>query len=138
MKEFIKHFTDREIKNVAEINKKLFFISPGIDHVLHRIKKQPNYAGAYLGHIKGEKFVASFILLNMIAKSTDRITKINKKQEWNFTNKKDLNTKGATKIKEGQVIVVNQFNEVLGLGEIKGNTLKNILDVGDFLRRERK
>ncbi|MBW3012454.1 hypothetical protein KY311_04665 [Candidatus Woesearchaeota archaeon] len=137
MKEFIKNFTEEKIENVLEIDGKFFLLSPKLDELRKSTRKQPKYAGTYLGKRKGSTFMPSFILLNILSKLTFRKTTINKKQEWNFTNSKDLNTKGKTAVDEGLVIVVNQYGEVLGLGEVKGGRLKNVSDVGDFLRREK-
>jgi ribosome biogenesis protein Nip4 len=69
---------------------------------------------------------------------TDKKTIINKKQEWIFTNSKDLNTLGKTKVRSGLILVQNKFDENLGLGMVQKRGIKNLLDVGDYLRRERK
>jgi len=136
MKHFVETFTNQELENTIQIGDRFFMLNRRLEETMKNNNLQPEYVGAYLGYTKNDKFVPSFILLSIIAKITERVTVINKKQEWLFTNNKDLNTKGKTGVKEGFVIVTNSWKEVLGLGEIKGNRLRNLADVGDFMRRE--
>ena len=137
MKQFIQTFTSQEFEKVIQLGDRFFMLNNKLESVKSKNNIQPEYIGAYLGFMHNGKFVPSFLLLNILSKLTERTTIINKKQEWLFTNKKDLNTKGKTEIKEGAVIVLNSRKQVLGLGEIKGSRLKNLADVGDFMRRER-
>ena len=137
MKEFIQKFTSNEFGHIVQTGNRFFMLNHKLEEAMKKNSIQPEYMGAYLGYMQNSKFVPIFMLLDILSKQTKRTAVINKKQEWLFTNKKDLNTKGKTDVKEGLVIVLNSWKQVLGLGEIKGSRIKNILDIGDFMRRER-
>jgi len=108
------------------------------------------YAGVYLGEAKDGGFFPSFNLLNMIAQKKANRINVEKKAEWLFICGRDVFEEGITKVtgstKKGDyVLVLNSYGECLGFGKIlrsldgkrKGLAVENILDVGDFLRRER-
>ena len=107
-------------------------------------------AGTYLGKAKGGKFFPSFNLLNMIAQKRANKIIIAKKAEWLFICGRDVFKQGITKVtgstkKDDHVLVLNSYGECLGFGKIlcnldkkrKGLAVKNIMDIGDFLRREK-
>lgn len=110
------------------------------------------YAGAYLGAVKGASFFPSFILLSMIAERKANKLVIDKKTAWLFICGRDIFKKGIVKgnmLKKGDyTLILNERNECLGFGKItcnlRGETdankvvVKNILDIGDFLRREKR
>ena len=107
------------------------------------------YAGSYLGKIKNAIFFPGFELLRMMAeKNANRIV-VDKKTEWLFICGRDIFKQGITTVtgssrRGDYVLVLNRHNECLGFGRIicdlnkttKGVVVKNVLDVGDFLRRE--
>jgi ribosome biogenesis protein Nip4 len=108
------------------------------------------YAGTYLGKVKDGKFFPGFNLLNMVAQKKARSINIGKKAEWLFICGRDVFEQGITKVtgstKKGDyTLVLNSCGECLGFGKIlrnldrkrKGPAVQNILDIGDFLRRER-
>ena len=108
------------------------------------------YAGVYLGEAKDGGFFPSFNLLNMIAQKKANRINVEKKAEWLFICGRDVFEEGITKVtgstKKGDyVLVLNSYGECLGFGKMlrsadgkrKGLAVENILDVGDFLRRER-
>jgi len=111
------------------------------------------YAGLFLGQVRAGKFFPSFNLLSMLAKQQDanRIV-IDKKAAWLFICGRDIFKKSILQTygkihRNSHVLVLNEFGECLGFGRILNelehqtgkNTLAviNVLDVGDFLRRER-
>jgi ribosome biogenesis protein Nip4 len=111
------------------------------------------YAGAYLGKVRRGVFFPSFNLLSMIAvnKDSNKVT-VDERSEWLFIVGRDLFKRGILKVAGSKrrgtyALVVNQYGESLGFGRIlhgldeggKENqvAVKNISDVGDFLRRER-
>lgn len=117
-------------------------------------KNIPNnffYAGEYLGTVKGSSFFPSFILLRMIAKTKANKVIIDKKTAWLFICGRDIFRKGilnGNNLKKGNyTLVLNENNECLGFGQLMMNlrgvpdskevAIKNILDIGDFLRREK-
>ncbi|TET62483.1 hypothetical protein E3J49_08140 [Candidatus Bathyarchaeota archaeon] len=108
------------------------------------------YAGIYLGKTKNGRFFPSFNLLRMIAKNKASKTIVDKKTEWLFICGRDIFKQGITKVtgskrKGDYTLILNQHGECLGFGKIlysldkeqKGVVIKNILDIGDFLRREK-
>lgn len=110
------------------------------------------YAGAYLGAVKGASFFPSFLLLAMIAESKANKLVVDKKTAWLFICGRDIFKKGIVKernLKKGDyTLVINEHNECLGFGKMMLNlraeidlnktAVKNILDIGDFLRREKR
>jgi len=108
------------------------------------------YAGTYLGKIKNGKFFPSFNLLRMIAEKKANKIIVDKKTEWLFICRRDIFKQGITKVvgskrKGDYTLILNQHSECLGFGRILHNldeekggiAVKNISDVGDFLRREK-
>lgn len=108
------------------------------------------YAGTYLGKTKNGKFFPSFTLLDIIAQKEANKIVVDKKTEWLFICGRDVFIQGITKAtgstkKDGYTLILNSYGECLGFGKILHNlegkrgglAAKNILDVGDFLRREK-
>lgn len=109
------------------------------------------YTGTYLGTLKGQSFFPSFLLLDMISKAKSNKLIVNNKTAWLFICGRDIFRSGVVEgvqLKKGDYsLVLNQMNECLGYGKILINlrgppdskqvAVKNILDIGDFLRRER-
>jgi len=115
------------------------------------IRKSFFYAGACLGKTKNGKFFPSFILLRMVAETKANEVIVDNKTEWLFICGRDIFRQGITRIvgsnKKGDyTLVLNQHGECLGFGRIlrgleeeKGRVaVKNISDIGDFLRREKQ
>jgi len=110
------------------------------------------YVGAYLGAVKGASFFPSFLLLAMIAQSKANKLVVDKKTAWLFICGRDIFQQGILKennLKKGDyTLIMNKYNECLGFGKIMHNlrgapdtnkvAVKNILDIGDFLRREKR
>ena len=110
------------------------------------------YAGAYLGAVKGSSFFPSFLLLSMVAERKAKKLVVDKKTSWLFICGRDIFKQGILKgdnLKKGEyALVLNERNECLGFGKIMRDlreesdttkvAVKNILDIGDFLRREKR
>jgi ribosome biogenesis protein Nip4 len=108
------------------------------------------YAGSFLGEKRNREFMPGFELLRLIAeKRANKIT-VDKKTEWLFICGRDIFRRGIKQVlgsgKEGDhVLVLNGHGECLGFGKVvsdlgkkkNGVVVKNILDIGDFLRREK-
>jgi ribosome biogenesis protein Nip4 len=110
------------------------------------------YAGVYLGKVKGSKFFPSFNLLNMLARKDANRVVVEGKAAWLFICGRDVLRKSIMKIygsgkKNTNSLVLNEFGECLGFGRIIENlsgevgddsvAVRNVSDIGDFLRRER-
>ena len=120
-----------------------------------RLKKDVQYdfyyAGLYLGKIaKNGGFFPSFNLLNMLVDVVANKIIVDQKAAWLFICGRDIFCKGIVKAmgskRKGDItLVMNEFGECLGFGQIldlsrsEGKiAVENVLDVGDFLRREAK
>jgi len=129
---------------------KFFLLSP----VLKRLAEKRGdwlYAGTYLGKTDGDKFFPSFPLIYMIASQAKNRVVVDDKAAWLFICGRDIFREGileayGCRSKGAYTLVFNRYGECLGFGRIErdldkaksGVAVKNILDVGDFLRRERK
>jgi ribosome biogenesis protein Nip4 len=125
-----------------------FLLNPNVNKVL---RKNFYYAGIYLGKVKNGKFFPSFNLLAMLAKTDANKVTVDHRSAWLFICGRDIFQKGITNVqgsrqKGSHALVLNEFGECLGFGKIihtlgaeeEGNevAVKNISDIGDFLRRE--
>jgi len=113
------------------------------------ISKDFFYAGEYLGKTRKGRFFPSFNLLRMIAQVEANKISVNEKAAWLFICGRDIFRQGIVKVvgsneKGDYTLILNHHGECLGFGMIqrhlygKGNevSVRNILDIGDFLRRE--
>jgi ribosome biogenesis protein Nip4 len=132
---------------LVENNSRYFLLNEKLKHLA---AEDFFYAGAYLGKTKGEKFFPSFILLRMIAENKANKVVVGSKAAWLFICGRDMFKQGIVKVeglkqKGAYTLVLNQRGECLGfgrilrdLGEEKGGVvIKNVSDIGDFLRREK-
>ncbi len=106
-------------------------------------------AGVYLGKLKRDRFFPSFGLLRIMNVGKANRVIVDEKTEWLFICGRDVFQRGILSVvgapREGDhVLVLNQYSECLGFGRFLGVRAKrgevavmNILDLGDFLRRER-
>lgn len=107
-------------------------------------------AGTCLGKIENGKFFPSFPFLFMIVDQAQNKVVVDDKAAWLFICGRDVFKEGILKVygsrsKGAYTLILNRYGECLGFGRIERNineakggvVVKNILDVGDFLRRER-
>jgi ribosome biogenesis protein Nip4 len=110
------------------------------------------YAGTFLGKVKAGKFFPSFNLLSMLARQEANRIVVDRKAGWLFICGRDVFKKGIIGLhgqirRNNHVLVLNEFGECLGFGRVMAGfeqqaekgavAVSNVLDVGDFLRRER-
>lgn len=108
------------------------------------------YAGTYLGKVKEGRFFPSVSLLEFIARKEANKVTVDKKTEWLFICGRDIFAQGIVKVvgsgkKDDYTLVLNLHGECLGFGRIlcnlngkrQGLAIENMLDIGDFLRREK-
>lgn len=141
-----------------ELDENLVIEKQGRFYLLSEVLKQTIsedffYAGTYLGKNRQGIFFPSFNLLAMIAKRKEaNKVMVDERSEWLFIVGRDLFKRGIVKAtgskkREAYTLVVNQHGESLGFGRIVHNldedgkkkqvAVRNVSDVGDFLRRER-
>jgi ribosome biogenesis protein Nip4 len=135
------------MKNLVVRKKERFFL---LTRNLKRLAvKDFFYAGTYLGKNKHGVLYPSFGLLRIISQRNANKITVNERTEWLFICGRDVFSEGITKVtgscRQGEyVLVMNQYDECLGFGRMVDNlhrkqsgvAVKNVLDVGDFLKRE--
>jgi ribosome biogenesis protein Nip4 len=145
--DFIKKFTDAEIVPIKKIHRSYYLVNKEIEALAEKIEENLFAEGLFLGKEKDKRFKPSVALLEIISKTSDRKIFVDDKAEWLFLCGRDIFGKSITKanVKRGLVLVQNKRDENLGFAKITGDITKkdlvvvtNILDRGDFLRRERK
>lgn len=134
---------------MIEKNGRYYLINPSLKPI---IREDFFYAGIFLGKAKEGKFFPSFNLLAMLAKNDVNRVIVDGKAAWLFICGKDILRKSIKRVygpgkKNTNTLVLNRFSECLGFGRIveklsdsiENNNLvvRNISDIGDFLRRER-
>lgn len=132
-------------KFIVEKNHRFYLVNPR----LKRMQSSFYYAGLYLGKLKNGVFFPSFNLLNLLANVAANKVVVDRKTAWLFICGRDIFASGVVKAigskhKGQSTLIINEFNECLGFGRITGDleggvdkvVIKNVLDVGDFLRRE--
>ncbi len=132
---------------VVEKAQRYYLLNPALRKV---IKPDYFYAGLYLGKVKNGMFFPSFNFLNLLVSVATNEVVLDRKAAWLFICGRDVFREGIVKLigskRRGDItLVMNEFNECLGFGMITANleeesgkvAVRNIVDVGDFLRREK-
>jgi ribosome biogenesis protein Nip4 len=131
---------------VVEKAQRYYLVNPRLKQIA---QNEYYYAGLYLGKVKNGVFFPSFNLLRMLTDVATNKVVVDKKTAWLFICGRDIFQKGIVKVqgsrrKGDATLILNEYNECLGFGRISGGlnedetnvAVRNILDVGDFLRRE--
>ena len=131
---------------VIEKSQRYYLLNPRLKKLL---QLDYYYAGLYLGKVNNGMFFPSFNLLNMLVVVSANKIIVDQKAAWLFICGRDVFRVGIVKVmgskrKGDATLVLNEFGECLGFGKILDDlgdsnervAVKNVLDVGDFLRRE--
>ncbi|HTY75291.1 MAG TPA: PUA domain-containing protein [Candidatus Nanoarchaeia archaeon] len=132
---------------ILQKNQRYYLLNPQLRKVA---RADFFYAGLYLGKVKNSMFFPSFNFLNMLVRVATNKMVLDHKAAWLFICGRDLFRKGILSVQGSQrkgdfVLLINEFDECLGFGMIVGDfkgvksnevVVRNVLDVGDFLRRE--
>jgi len=136
---FARKFTDEELTNVIQLKSSSFMVSDDVWKIKNKVDKTPFAAGLFLGDKK--PFHPSMGMLDWLNERTDKYVVVDKKAAWLFLCGRDVFDHSIVKknASSGLVLVKNEFGEVLGYGDLAQGkiALKNVLDRGDFLRREK-
>ena len=153
LESFIKQFT---AKNFLDTNNcwirddKIFLVSAGLFSTIQKLKPLQLYAaGLFLGKSRGSQFFPSVNLLGLIVPHAHSIVIVNEGASFLFVCGRDILSQGIISAKGhqekgGLVLVLNEHHDCLGFGKLlkkigqPGAIVKNIFDIGDFLRREVK
>ena len=133
--EFIRKFTNERLYNPADLyqsGSRHFLLGPSAKDMLIKSAQKPEYAGTYLGRELTGKFIPSTFLLEMLRPHSRQAT-LSPRDEWLYVCRRDVASSG----KDGDfLLVMNQNKEILGFGQVFAGKLRNLFDIGDFLRRE--
>jgi ribosome biogenesis protein Nip4 len=131
---------------IVQKENRCYLLNPAVRKVA---KGRFFYAGLFLGKVEDSFFFPSFNFLNMLMPVASNKIVLDRKAAWLFICGRDLFSKGIVKAMGSKrsgdfTLVLNEFGECLGFGVfvenwgVEGKVLvRNVLDVGDFLRRER-
>lgn len=132
---------------IMEKNQRYYLLN---SHVKKLAQGNFYHAGLYLGKVKNNVFFPSFNLLNMLMDVAMNKVVLDRKAAWLFICGRDAFRTGILRVygskrKGASTLVLNEYGECLGFGKIASNldeaegkvVVWNILDVGDFLRREK-
>lgn len=136
-----------DAKKIVKINRE-YFLVPEDFGMNDYFDKHLVSAGIPLGLAK-ENFLPSIALLEIISKKSRKKIVINEKAEWLFLCGRDVFGNSvlshADQKKGDLTLVQNEKDENLGYGKVLESVsdsdhvvVKNLLDRGDFLRREKK
>ncbi len=138
LKEFVSLFTKEFPEGIVWKKDNSYFLVKETPH------NHPFYTGIFLGKEKKE-FNPSLWLLQWLSKRTTKKIIVDRKGEWMFICAKDIfkrSVRKSSRIDQGEkVLVQNIHNECVGYGifqDRKKISVRNIFDIGDFLRRERQ
>ncbi len=133
---------------VLEKEGRYFLLNPDLKKKL--VRKDFYYAGEYLGKMKNGKFFPSFNLLATLAETKANKVVVDEKVAWLFICGRDIFGEGIRAVhgsrrKGDFTLILNVCGDCLGFGRILHDlssknsdvAIKNVSDVGDFLRRER-
>lgn len=137
---------DLNPESIIEKNQSYYLLNTRVKKIM---RSDFFYSGLYLGTVKDGVFFPSFNLLNMLLDVAKNKVFLNRKAAWLFICGRDVFKKGITKVYGSQnkgdyTLVLNEFGECLGFGRVSEKltiqadrvVINNLLDVGDFLRRE--
>ena len=132
-------------EGVVKVNNKRFTLDEGL---LGLIVRRDNlvYAGRFMGKNRRE-FHPSAILLRELTSEEGPPNRVHVDREvgWLFVCGRDIFEESALRVeggfKEGTLSLVMMDGHYLGYGRVQSSEgrriLKNLFDIGDFLRRER-
>ena len=141
--EFLKDIGSKKVFIIFKINNKEFEVSSILEKHIGN-KEQLIYAGKYLGKTK-RYFLPSASLLQDIAKEKVNKIHVGKKTAWLFVCGRDIFERNIEKLEgkfeRNEYFLVMFEGNCLGYGKVRSHKeepiLKNMFDIGDFLRRER-
>lgn len=145
MWEFVEKFTDEELlveDDVFQLGEEWYLVPRSLFALGKDLPRHPVFVGLFLGRKKNNYLVPGVALLEKLAAS--RKTKkvfVNDKSAWLFVCGKNVLKESITKEehapqKDDWVLVMNN-DKCLGFGVVEEGVIKNLFDIGDFLRRER-
>ena len=136
--DFITAFTKEEISFI-KVKKNYFYNYAPVTETVKKIKLPVFSFSLPFGTLKDNHFNPSLALLEILAKKSDRKLLVDSERlEWLFLCGRDLFKENIESYSNGLFLVRNNNEENLGLCFVnrRKREIKNIIDRGDFLRRE--
>lgn len=146
IEEFLHNFNFEIEGEIIKASNKYYLINETLGKIISKNKERPKNMGVFLGEKKGKKFKPSLALIDMVSKKSDKKIFVDSKGEWLFLCGRDIMGQSVTNSQatKGLVFIQDKNDVNLGLGKITGTKetdkifVTNIIDRGDFLRREKK
>lgn len=137
LEQFTAQFTKEKIE-YAKYRNRFFFIPYNVKE--HTVFPDQISRGLFLGEIRKEKFYPALPLLSWLSARTTKKIIVTDKAAWLFLCGRDIKKESiiGNTLLLGFVLVQNTHDENLGHGIATKTGIKNLLDRGDYLRRERK
>ena len=145
IEDFVPKFTTHSV-GYEQVGNEYYLIPQELKAIKSFTK--PVMMGLYFGEDKKEKFIPSLAFLALLAKTSTEKVYVKDIGEIDFIYGKDLRKRHIQKF-EGETkvgflkLVMNKNDECLGYGKIvgeqnsEGTIIKNVLDIGDYIRREK-
>lgn len=143
---FISRFTTKELFNQTNISihdKQYFYQPQKLQELIKTIPQTTNYAGELLGKIVRGQFHPTLSLLERLEPHTQEKIRLDEKQAWLFTCKRDIFVGSDIEDTTTQDIILILDSDDIVIGIAKKQTIKGkklytpLYDIGEFMRREK-
>lgn len=120
--------------------REIFITGKGTYKILDAMKKNPYFAGLFIGETKNGRFIPSLEGATLMAPHTKKKIVVNKKAEQLVLYGRDVLLKSVLDSPGGlssgdTYLIVNERDELLGIGRIENDVIKNLMDRGWYLRK---
>ncbi|MEE8168332.1 MAG: NIP7 N-terminal domain-related protein [Candidatus Hydrothermarchaeales archaeon] len=134
-----KILDDKVLFVALDGRKEVFATNKQASEALEKLKRDPYSIGLYLGEIRGGRFILSLEGASVIARYTDKKVIVSRKAEQLVLYGRDVFSKSAVNFEtlaEGErCLIVNDRDELLGIGRVEKGMVKNLMDRGWYLRK---
>jgi len=152
MWDFIERFTNENLvdeESVFQLGEEWYSVPKSLFKLGKDLPRHPVFVGTFLGRKKNNYIVPGVALLDLLAasKKTKKVF-VADKAGWLFVCGKNVLHSSVQNVEnapqKGDWVLVMQSEDCLGFGEVETElsdakgAIKNLFDIGDFLRRERK
>lgn len=126
-------------KDIIEEDNRYYILPEEVKKTKENISRSVFSAGAFMGEKKKGRFYPSLLFIEKLAKISDKKVFLGKKAEWLFLCGRDVFIRSIEKknTSTGYVFIQNLKDENLGIGRFREKVLENMIDRGDYLRREK-
>ncbi|MFP4656885.1 MAG: hypothetical protein ACLFNK_04900 [Candidatus Woesearchaeota archaeon] len=129
----------RRVVTLGDKKNERFNVDAETKRMISSIKSDAMFAGNPLGRNTGKGFIPSLWSIDMAAQSdmAKKIT-LDKRSAWLFLCGRDIFASSLEdeRPEKDYVFPMNEQGENLGIGFFDGKMIINLMDKGDFLRRE--